>query len=150
MYILELWGPYGPFVLSPAEGMGAPQAPCQVWVIFFFFFVFFVFFCLLFGLFCLLFVSFLSFLSFCPFCSFLSFLSFCLFVFLTFCLFAFLSFCLFVTHHPMTFSVPNKNTGKCSGMSVHSCLNGIEIEYIAYCKDLSNRPLFQVFIGNIF
>ena len=37
-----------------------------------------------------------------------------------------------------------------SPRSMHSCLNGIEIRYILYCKGLSNRPLFQVFIGNIF
>ena len=113
-------GAYVPLVLAPAEGMEALWAPCQVWVIYLFV-VFVVFFVVVFFVFFVFFV-FLSFLSFLSFCLFLiltfSLLSFCLFDFLPFCLFTFLPFCLIVTYHPIMFSVPNRNTGKCSGMSV--------------------------------
>ena len=108
--VSEIWhttrtlGTYGPLVLVTAEGVGALLSCCQVFVIYFIlsynypFFVFFVF------------------LSFCLF----AFLPFYLFTFLPFYLFTFLPFCLFVTHHHTTFSLPNRNTGKCLGMSVIS------------------------------
>ena len=87
-------GAYGPLVLAPVEGVGALWAPCQV--CFFLYFFVFVLFCLFLYLFCLF-----------------VFFPFCLFVIFPFCLF----FVFFVTHHSMIFSVPDRNTGKCSGMS---------------------------------
>ena len=53
-------GAYGPLVLAPVDGVGALQAPCQVWVIFFTCLTF----CLLVLLFLLFFYFFFYFLNF--------------------------------------------------------------------------------------